>query len=164
MKTLYLLRHTHTLTAAPPPMGDLGRVLSPQGAEEAQMVGRFMKEQSLYPDLVLSSSATRTTQTTLLVLDALFGKDGVKAPSNFDRNLYQASADKILSLIQKTHPSIQRLLVVVHNPGAANLALLLGNIENYAPGTLTVFKADCQSWAEFSPDSVKLEKIFVPKA
>jgi phosphohistidine phosphatase SixA len=54
-------------------------------------------------------------------------------------------------------------MVVGHNPGIAELAYMLGQINHYAPGTLSVFKADCQSWAEFSAKTAKLEKVFVPE-
>jgi phosphohistidine phosphatase len=164
MKTLYLLRHAHTLTAAPPQMGDHERILSPQGAEEARAVGRFMKKNELYPDFVLSSSATRTIQTTMLVTGMLFGQEGGRIPSRFDRGLYHASADKIISEIRQQDSSIRNLLLVAHNPGAAELALRLGQIENYAPATLAVFKADCRDWAAFSPDAVTLEMIFAPES
>jgi phosphohistidine phosphatase len=162
MKTLYLLRHAHTLSAVPPLMSDHERILSPQGTEEALQVGRYMQEREFYPDFVLSSSAVRTIQTTRLIFSVLFSKAGTKTASHFDRRLYHASAETMLSEIRQMDKTIQRLLVVGHNPGIAELAMRLGDIEHYAPATLAVFKADCQDWADFLPHTVKLEQVFVP--
>jgi phosphohistidine phosphatase len=164
MKTLYLLRHAHTLSAIPPLLSDHERILSPQGAEEALQVGKFMQAHEFYPDFVLSSSAVRTIQTTRLIFGVLFSKAGVKVASHFDRRLYHASADTMLAEIRKTDNSIRNLLVVAHNPGIAELALRLGEIDHYAPATLAIFKADCQSWADFLPHTARLEQVFVPHA
>jgi phosphohistidine phosphatase len=163
MKTLYLLRHAHTLDAPPPGKGDYERILSRKGAEEARTVGLFMKKNGLHPDFLLCSAAARAIQTAQLVTDALFGEDGKKIPRHFDRGLYHAPAEKILAEIRGQEASIHNLLVVVHNPGAAELAMQLGNIEHYAPATLTVFKAGCQDWSMFLPKAITLEKIFVPE-
>lgn len=163
MKTLYLLRHAHTSPAAPPLMGDHERILSPQGTEDALAIGQFMQAQDMYPDFILSSSSVRTIQTARLIFGILFRKAGVKVASHFDRNLYQAPPEKILGEVQKIDNTIDRLMMVGHNPGIAELAFTLGKIESYAPGTLSVYSADCQSWAEFSPETAKLEKVFIPE-
>jgi phosphohistidine phosphatase len=158
MKTLYLLRHAHTLPAALPVLGDFERTLSPQGIAEAGAVGAFMKKNELLPDAIVSSSALRTTQTTKLVLE----KIEADIPCHFERSLYLASASKLLAYIHATNGSIQELLLVSHNPGVADFALEFGNIANYSPGTLSIFKADCANWADFETDIVTLDQIFEP--
>lgn len=169
MKTLYLLRHAHTTSATPTLMGDHERILSPQGTEDAQSVGRYMQAGKMYPDFVLSSSSVRTIQTSRLIFGTLFSKEGVKVESHFDRKLYLASAEKLLSEIQSIDNSIDKLMLVAHNPGVSDLAVTLSKnknnteLSNYAPATLCVFKAYCDNWADFSPQTVKLEKVFVPK-
>ncbi|MBI3440853.1 MAG: histidine phosphatase family protein [Proteobacteria bacterium] len=164
MKTLYLLRHAHSLPAAPRLMGDYERILSPQGIEESRLIGRFMQERGICPEFVLSSSSVRTIQTAQFIFGTLFSKVGLKVSSHFDRHLYQASAQTLLSEIKKTDSTINHLLVVAHNPGVADLAMTLGDVQDYAPATLTIFKAECQNWSEFSPDDVQLEQVFSPAA
>ena len=94
----------------------------------------------------------------------LFKKIGARISSHFDRQLYLADSAKILADIRTMDASIDQLLVVGHNPGIADLALALGDIKNYAPGTLATFKADCKIWSELSPANVTLDKVFVPEA
>jgi phosphohistidine phosphatase len=158
MKTLYLLRHANAANATLPQMSDFDRTLSALGVREARAVGRFMKSNRMQPDFILSSSAIRTAQTAQIVMETL----QAKVANNFDKELYQAPDEKILSEIQKTDRAQRSLLVVGHNPGIAELAYVLGKIPHYAPATLSIFTADCD-WSEFSPGKVKLEKVFVPE-
>lgn len=158
MKTLYLLRHAHTLADPPAGGGDHERHLSPQGMEDARRVGRFMTEQGLTPDLVLVSTATRTQQTAELA----FGQLAALPPVRLERGLYHASAGSLLSFAQGAADNIHTLMIVSHNPGAAELALRLGDVEHYAPGTLSVFVAGVESWRDFSMDTTKLAALFEP--
>lgn len=162
MKTLYLLRHAHTGPATPPLMSDYDRVLSPQGIKDAGTVGQFMLSHDMKPDFVMNSSAMRTTQTTQLILEALFGKD--RMAHNSIHDLYQASDEKLLAAIRRTDDAHHRLMLVAHNPGVADLAHTLGEVKFCDPGTLSVFVANCEKWDDFSPAIVKLERIFVPES
>jgi phosphohistidine phosphatase len=163
MKTLYLLRHANTAPAMPPAMSDYDRTLTALGVRQARTVGRFMLSNRMQPDFVLSSSAARTTQTAQIVMNILFGKEAPEVANNFDKELYQAPDEKILTEIRKTAPAHRSLMVVAHNPGIAELAFMLGKIAHYEPGTLSIFTANCESWPDFSPRTAKLEKVFVPE-
>jgi phosphohistidine phosphatase len=149
-------------------MGDHERVLTPQGVKDAGSLGMFMREKNLRPDFALSSSATRTMQTTRLVFDALLQEDGAKIDSHFDRKLYLAAADILLLEIQAMNDDIGALLVVAHNPGVAELTLELSQkaiadyTNDFAPGTMAAFTANIKRWAELSPANMVLETVFVP--
>ena len=163
MKTLYLLRHAIAASATPPQMSDYDRTLSAQGVLDARIIGRFMQSNRMQPDFVLCSGALRTTQTAQIIISVLFGKTDAKVASNFDKDLYNAPDEKLLSEIRKADPSHGSLMVVAHNPGIAELAFTLGKVARYEPGTLSVFRADCQNWTDFSAKTAKLEKVFVPE-
>ena len=169
MKTLYLLRHAHTLPAAPPVLGDHGRTLSPRGLEEARKTGIFMRKHDLFPDLVLISSSARTTRTAQLILDTLFHEIDNDTAVHSNNGLYLASARKIFSEIRKTDDSVCRLMLIGHNPGISNLAASLNKnntpsrFEYVATGTLIVFKSNVPTWKYFSPSSSTLNLIFAPQ-
>lgn len=163
MKTLYLLRHANAAQATPPQMSDYDRTLSAQGVRDARSVGRFMQSNRMQPDFVLSSAAIRTAETAQIIMNVLFGKIDAANVSHFDKDLYQAPDEKLLSEIRKTDPSRRSLMLVAHNPGVAELAYMLGKVNRYEPGTLSVFRAQCRDWNEFSAETVRLEKIFVPE-
>jgi len=164
MKTLYLLRHADTVPSAPPLMGDHERFLSPKGTGDAATVGKYMQEHNMYPDFVLSSSSVRTIQTSRIIFGTLFHREGTRVASHFDRKLFHASADEITREIRSMNDSINKLMLVAHNPGVGDLAYSLGKIEGYSPGTLSVYSVECDHWADFSPKTVKLKEVFVPKS
>lgn len=157
MKTLYLLRHAHTLPQAPSGT-DFDRALSPLGEKQAESIGKFMQANDMKPDFILCSSARRTSQTAELALAALFG--GTKTPVTFDRDLYHAPADRLLEFIHNINQTKSHLLLVCHNPGAAELAYQLGGLESYAPGTLSAYTAT--SWQNMAPEIARLTETFVP--
>ena len=162
MKTLYLLRHATAANATPPQMSDYDRTLSARGVREARAVGHFMHANRMRPDFFLSSAALRTSQTAQIVLNVLFGK--TEAAGHFDKELYHAPEEKLLSGIRGASAAHSSLMLVAHNPAVAELAFLLGRVSHYEPGTLSVFRADCRSWGDFSAETVRLEKVFVPEA
>ena len=163
MKILYLLRHANAAPATPPAMSDYDRSLSGLGVMQARTLGHYMHANRLVPDFVHCSAALRTTQTARMIMTALFGNTAEAVANNFDKELYNAPDDKILAAIHGTSPDHRTLMLVAHNPGVAELAFALGKVNNYEPGTLSIFKADCSSWADFSAKTAKLEKVFVPE-
>ena len=72
MKTLLLLRHAKS-DWGNPSQGDFDRPLSARGREAAPLMGAYLAQQGLRPDLVLCSAAARARQTCDLVLRALGG-------------------------------------------------------------------------------------------
>jgi phosphohistidine phosphatase len=158
MKTLYLLRHATAAAATPPQMSDFDRTLSGKGVLEARAVGRYMKANRMLPDFIHCSAALRTAQTARIVMEALFGA-AAEAHAHFDQEFYQAPDEKLLAAIRAADAAKRSLLVVAHNPGVAEMAYALGKVSRYEPATLSIFRADCGSWAEFSPATAKLQKI-----
>lgn len=163
MKILYLLRHANAAPATPPAMSDFDRTLSGLGVRQSRLVGRFMNENRLAPDFVHASAAVRTTQTARLITTGIFGNKAEQVPSNFDKELYAAPEEKLLAAIQSTNHDYRYLMLVAHNPGVADLAFTLGKVNQYEPGTLSIFTANIDNWVQFSPQTAKLERVFVPE-
>ncbi len=127
-----------------------------------------MRRLGLLPDLVLVSSARRTLQT----LAALEPWDKPPAIEPLDA-LYLASADDILETIQGAAATVRSVMVVGHNPGLHDLALLLagpdagGNkqvqrlAEGYPSGALTEFTVDAP-WSGLHAGSAKLVRFLLP--
>jgi phosphohistidine phosphatase len=168
MKTLYLLRHAHAEKAAPPPLGDHERLLSPRGEAAAEEVAKFLSERDASPDFVLSSTALRTLQTVRIIYGKLLAGEGRRVESRFDRGLYLAPGDMLLDAVHDTDDGVQSLLLVAHNPGIAELAQTLSrdalsdHTQDFPPASLAVFTADVKIWADLSPKTAKLETVFVP--
>ena len=121
MKQLLLLRHAKS-SHAQEGLDDHDRPLNRRGEKEAPLVGNFLVENELVPQLTLSSTACRAQRTASLVLGAC----GLDAPL-LDRRLYLAAPKEIAAIARETPPEIDRLLLIGHNPGMESLASSLAD-------------------------------------
>lgn len=119
MPDLFLLRHAKS-SWDDPKLPDHSRPLNARGRYAAQAVGRLIRGMEIMPDLILVSSARRTLQT-LELLDAWQPAPRIEIVDG----LYLAAGRVMLDFIQDVPAETQRLLVIGHNPGLQELALML---------------------------------------
>ena len=119
-KVLYLLRHAKS-SWSDPELSDFDRPLNERGRKAAPQVAAYMQRNGLAPDLVLCSSACRAAETWDLMSSAFGGDLTVK----HQRSLYLATPSRILSALSHVPDSIERVLVLAHNPGLEHLAVRL---------------------------------------
>lgn len=132
---LWLLRHAKAANDPPAGGSDHERPLAPRGRRDAAALGQRLGAGDLgfgpvdLPELVLASSAARTTETAQLVAGAL----GV--PVDRRRRLYYGSPEDVLAEIRTIDDGVRSLMVVGHNPATHSLALeLLGDDDDDAVG------------------------------
>jgi len=152
MPTLMLLRHAKS-DWSDPDLADFDRPLNKRGRRAAPLIGRYLRKQDLVPDLVLCSSARRAKQTWELVSAEL----KAEVPDKFLRSLYLAPPSKFLATLQRQPETVERLMMVGHNPGMENLAAHLagsGNAklracmqEKFPTATLAVIGFTAETWA-----------------
>ncbi|MES2339631.1 MAG: histidine phosphatase family protein [Pseudomonadota bacterium] len=129
MKTLILLRHAKS-GWDDMSLRDFDRPLNAKGQRAAQVVGRNLKAMAVTFDRVVASPAVRVVQT----LDHVArGYGGTLAP-DWDRRLYLASVASLVDVVQEQDDSVERLLVVGHNPGLEELVLALVPAGSDNPG------------------------------
>ena len=121
-KTLLLLRHAKS-SWDEPGLADFDRPLARRGREAAPRIGREMAKRSWLPDRALVSTARRTRQTWELAAAELPGE----VPVSFEDSIYEAPAARILAAIRETPETAATLVVVGHNPGLEDLAVLLAS-------------------------------------
>ncbi len=126
MRQLLLLRHAKSAWNNPG-LSDHARALTAEGRASATATRQAMLTLGLAPDVVLVSSARRTLQT----LEALEPWEESPLIEPMDR-LYLATATQILSIIQGVADTVRSLMVVGHNPGLHDLALLLAGAHGMA--------------------------------
>jgi len=121
MKTLYLLRHAKAVQAikhAWDPADDRNRPLTPSGIGDACEVGAWFARKEIRPGLALVSDATRTLETW----HHLRATSQMDVPMRTMPELYLATTEQIIGLIQQVGESFTSLLIIGHNPGLAELA------------------------------------------
>jgi phosphohistidine phosphatase len=168
MKTLTLLRHAKS-TWDDPVTRDFDRPLNPRGCRAARTVGREMRAQGLAFDRVLASPAVRVSET----LDEIGDGYGQMLGAGQDERLYLASVGTLLDIIHETSDEVQSLLLVGHNSGLEDLALLLtadhgGALREelavkYPTATLAEIELNIDHWSEARKGSGVLSRFTRPR-
>jgi len=101
---------------------DFDRPLSKRGRRDAPRVGRFLRDQRLVPDYVVSSPAERAKQTVIAVCAEMgIGPERIQ----WDPRIYHAGAGALLDVLNDCPDDARRVLIAGHNPG---LEILLQNL------------------------------------
>ena len=112
MKTLLLLRHAKS-SWKQPEVHDHDRPLNKRGKKEAPKVGRYLKENDLVPDMILSSTARRAQDTARAVAEEC----GFEKPVDLHQDLYLSDTACYLDILRcLPDDDAKRVLVVGHNP------------------------------------------------
>ncbi len=119
MKTLLLFRHAKAGWDKPD-MRDFDRTLLPEGVVAARRMSSFIKDSGLQADVILCSPASRTRET-FAAYQAVTGC----ADATFVNDMYMASVDTLLALVNVQATHAMRLMIIGHNPGFEDLADLL---------------------------------------
>lgn len=168
MRRLILLRHS-TAERSAPGQSDQERMLTPQGRTDAAMVGAYLANHSFRPDHVIVSPATRTRETWRQTAAAL----RLAPEARFDERVYNATAQALFNVVAETADSAQSVLMLGHNPGLHELAMLLtatGDIgirerlrENFPTSGIAIIDFVLDTWSKLHPRSGRLERFVSPK-
>lgn len=169
MRRLLLFRHSK---AERPEQGhdDFTRALMDRGRKDAGRIGAYMASHALKPDRVLVSPATRTQETWKYLSAAFKPAPGATTVER----LYEATPHTIFAVIKDAPANAHTLLVVGHNPGLHELALMLiasGDIdarerlrEKLPTSGLVIVDFAFDDWGKLHPQSGRLERFVSPKS
>ena len=101
---------------------DFDRPLAKRGRKAVPRVGRWLKDQGLIPDHVVSSPAERAKQTVVGVCEQM---NIPPEDINWDSRIYHASSGALLTVLNESPPTARRVLIAGHNPG---MEILLQNL------------------------------------
>ena len=166
MKTLLLLRHAKS-SWNEPGQSDHARTLTARGRRAAELVSLYLAQRRDPPSLVLCSTARRALET----VEPLRHRLGL--PFETDGALYLAEPEKILSRIAEVDDSESGVLVVGHNPGLHELALMLAAKgdgaararlrEGFPTAALAILEVAIEQWGQLRPHCGTLVELRVPK-
>jgi phosphohistidine phosphatase len=146
-------------------LGDFERPLNRRGRKAARAVGAWMAAKGHVPDAVYCSSATRTSETCALVLQAL----GTSPDVTYSRDLYLASADMLLRTVGQAKPAAT-VMLLAHNPGCAILAAALAErappharFDDFPTAATAILEFEIDSWAALSPKQGQVVDFIVPR-
>jgi phosphohistidine phosphatase len=168
MLTLTLFRHAKSSWELSG-LDDRDRPLNARGLAAAPMMGAYMQEHRIRPDLVLCSDAVRTRQTLELALANM----GTEPKVKYEAGLYLADPFELLQRLRKQPRAVRHLMIVGHNPGLQILAVeLVGDgdpaqvaalSEKLPTAAVAVLTFDVKSWREVGPGKGRLTRFTTPK-
>jgi phosphohistidine phosphatase len=169
LKTLTLLRHAKS-GWNDPVARDFDRPLNPKGQRAAQLMGQHLRALGLAFDHVVASPAVRVVETIAEV-----GKGyGTSIDPAWDRRIYLASGVTLLDVVTALPDDADSVLLVGHNPGLEDLALMLvpqdgenplrDQLETkYPTATVTELALDIDNWADAAVGSATLVRFIRPR-
>ena len=149
MKRLTLIRHAQ---AEDKFLGqrDWDRPLTKRGILDATEMAQRLKQKRLKPSLILSSPAIRTLQTSGLFAEQL---SNIKIETH--EELYLATCNQILEILQLQLVQSNHLLIVGHNPGLTEFADLISDqyrIDIMPTASVVTMKLNIPTWQDIRPD------------
>lgn len=144
MKTLYLLRHAKS-SWDDSSLTDRERPLEPRGERDAEKMSKRWSHVNKKPDLIVSSPAARAVATAK-IFAAASGYE-IKRVKVDDR-LYGADAGTLVTVVESLDDKLERVMLVGHNPGFAELACHFDDkISRMPTCALAELRFDAKSWA-----------------
>lgn len=141
---LYLVRHA---TAEAEASDDASRRLTPEGRDEARIVGRALHRLKLAPELILSSPLVRARETARLVAGEL-----------------KPSPEYHETVALGLHGTLPAILQAVRRAGAPGSVILVGHMPSLAAHLAHLLGAPNPAPFEFSKGSVACVELDPPTA
>lgn len=159
MKKLLLLRHAKS-SWEDATLPDFERPLNERGQRAAPLIGKFMRERKLKPDLIICSPAKRTRETIALVLEA----SRLETELRYDERIYEATVASLLEIVSQIEDDKREVMLVGHNPGFENLLeRLTGESKRMTTAALARIILNAEKWDEAAAKGGRLEWLVKAK-
>ena len=144
MKRLLILRHAKS-SWADSSISDWQRPLNERGLRDAPRAGGWLRDQSLVPDVIVTSDAVRARSTAEIVAKAAgYTREILVEPS-----LYHAKPEDVLAVLNGVEDqTAATILVVGHNPGLEDLVQqLTGEHHGLPTAALVHLRLSIDRWS-----------------
>jgi phosphohistidine phosphatase len=146
MKTLYITRHAKS-SWSDGSLSDFERPLNKRGLRDAPFMGKLLSKQSMVPDIILSSPATRAITTAQLLSEELgYASDDIAIYNE----LYESGVQNYLDTLSALDDRYNSAMVVGHNPTLTMLAEQLSDlrIDNIPTCGIVIINFDNPEWSD----------------
>ncbi len=161
MKKLFLIRHAKS-SWKNPELEDFDRPLNKRGKNDAPLMAELLKEENMFPDLILTSPAKRAFQTAVIFADILnYSLEKIM----LHKRLYEPDVDDFENVLKNITDNINTLFVISHNPGitAFNNYISDKRIDNIPTTGICQIELNIKSWKKISLDCGKILSFDYPK-
>lgn len=145
MRQLLILRHAKS-DWGNSSLDDWERPLNERGERDAPRVGKWLREQSIVPDLIVTSDAMRARTTAQAVAKAAgYTREVVLEPT-----LYLAPPDAILDIVCGLPDDAASAMIVGHNPGLEDFVEQLSDEpQGLVTAALVQLEIPIDRWRDF---------------
>lgn len=166
MKTILILRHAKS-DWGDASLPDFERPLASRGLGDATRMGKVLAAFDLVPDKIIASPAQRAKQTTMLATEA----SGYQQAIEWESNFYYGGTKDVFDSLRKLPATVNRPMVVGHNPTLADVAAQLCHRDSIGPGEdfrlptagLVCFEVDIRDWYDLHPGNGTLRWFLIPR-
>ncbi len=163
MKTLYIARHAKS-SWEDMQASDRNRKLLSMGKKRTQKVAGWLKKHKVSPDIIISSTAVRTFETArLLAIELGFPEGKIAKEASF----YGADPQAIIKILHTLPDTVEKVMVVGHNPGFTNLVNLFlewgHQIDNLPTSAVAAVRFDTNEWKKIDHAKHQVEFLITPK-
>jgi len=155
MKTLLLMRHAKSSWNSDA-RNDHDRPLNKRGYRDAPKMALYLQEHQLLPELVISSTAKRTTETWQHMQLSI----PHRIPIQYSEDLYHAGLRQIRQQICSRASNQNCIMVLGHNPGWEDAATdLSGLFITMTTANIVILKHSAETWQDCFQRSEEWEFI-----
>jgi phosphohistidine phosphatase len=170
LKSLTILRHAKSGWDAPVDR-DFDRPINARGRRGAVIMGEMWAKSGWPIDWIIASPAVRVTET----LDHFQPVAGLAdIEPHWERRVYLASAATLLDVIRETGAHGDHLMLVGHNPGLEDLAMMLVPYDPANPARMAIEEKlptasvarilfDIVQWGDLAENSGTLDAFIRPR-
>lgn len=164
MKQILLLRHAKS-SWDNEGLEDFDRPLASRGLKDAPVMGKFIRKSKHIPDQIISSTAQRAKETSMLALKGMKEDEEI---ISWNENLYYGSKTDYLRAIQSVNKRSERIMLVGHNPKIEDTAgALIGNSVSsnvrMPTAALICLNTYAMEWEQVNWGACQLAWMMIPK-
>ncbi|MCK6453942.1 MAG: histidine phosphatase family protein [Alphaproteobacteria bacterium] len=166
-RRIYLFRHAKS-GRDDPTLPDRERDLNGRGREASERMGAWCAENGIAPELVLCSTARRARETLARLLPHLH-----TGRVEFEDALYLASAAELLRRLRRIDDCVASVMMVGHNPGLHELAVLLAADGEAGPvkqlsakfptAAMAEITVELDRWRDLDAERGRLARFVLPR-
>ncbi|MEQ8904614.1 histidine phosphatase family protein [Ekhidna sp.] len=158
-KKLHLIRHSYAEN--PNEKKDINRRLTHEGQSTVRALGRHLINQNFNPDIILCSTAERTRETALNLVEELEMSEQV---IDYQDVIYNASVRELLSVLNGLPEDHNEVTIIGHNPTITFFGEYLSGsiIGNMDPAGIVTIRIEKLKWSEISQGTGIFEAYYHP--
>jgi phosphohistidine phosphatase len=143
-------------------MDDLDRPLNDRGKRDAPIMAGRLLDRKIEIDAFISSPAKRARKTAE-IFSRIFGQG--KKHVEIKEELYEASENDFISVIENLPDDLNVVAIFSHNPGITEFAnrLTVARIDNIPTSGIFAVKAETNDWKAFASAAKELLFFDYPK-